>query len=66
MQLTDWFVSQLIHVDVTNALLIMYVYALWRVCVTLGRGHLHLVRGSRHIGRGRGAELRDQLTLMRW
>lgn len=40
MQLTDWFVNQLIYVDVTNALLIMYVYALWRVCVTLGRGEL--------------------------
>ena len=66
MQLTDWFVNQLIYVDVTNALLIMYVYALWRVCVTLGRGELWAVRGGRRIGSGRGEELRSQLTIMRW
>jgi hypothetical protein len=66
MQLTDWFVNQLIYVDVTNALLIMYVYAVWRVCVTLGRGELWPVRGSRRIGSGRGDVLRRQLAIMRW
>lgn len=66
MQLTDWFVNQLIYVDVTNALLIMYVYALWRVCITLGRGELRAVRGSRRIGSGTGDVLRRMLAGMRW
>lgn len=66
MQLTDWFVNQLIYVDVTNALLIMYVYALWRVCVILGRGELRGVRGSRRVGNGSGDMLRRTFAIMRW
>lgn len=52
--------------DVTNALLIMYVYALWRVCSALGRGGVLSVRGSRRIGSGIGGVLREQLEGMRW
>jgi hypothetical protein len=44
----------------------MHVYALWRVCVTLGRGELHAVRGSRRIGSGSGDVLRQKLAGMRW
>ena len=58
--------NQLIYVDVTNALLIMYVYALWRVCITLGRGELRAVRGARRIGSGTGDVLRRKLADMRW
>jgi hypothetical protein len=50
MQQADWVLSQLIYVDVTNALLLCYAYALWRMVATAGRGAAHFVRGARRVG----------------
>jgi hypothetical protein len=66
LQMTDWITTQLIYVDVTNLLIIMYFYILWRICILLGRGSLYVVRGGFHINQGFRTIIQRNLNNSRW
>lgn len=65
-QQTDWVASQLIYVDVTNALGLCYACALWRLCSVQARGPRAAARGQRHVNRAASDLLRAHLGDARW
>jgi hypothetical protein len=65
-QMTDWINTQLIYVDVTNLLIIIYIYILWRIATLIGRGSLYSTRGNFHINQGFRTIIQKNFDNSRW